>query len=452
MMDMEKPEILIIEDDNSIRNILVKLLSLEGYLVHSSENGLKGLDLVLSRDIRVVLTDVKLPDISGIELIQKIKEKNSIIEIVVLTAYGNISDAVQAMKYGAFDYLRKGEDDDKIPFIVGRALEKNKLTRRLKRLESRVKDLTDFDSLIGKSKTFVDALELAKKVANTNTTVLLLGETGSGKELFAQSIHHAGRRNMNSFVAINCAAVPKELQESEFFGHKKGAFTGANHDKKGLFEEANKGTLFLDEIGEMAPDLQAKLLRALETNTISRIGDTLPINVDVRIIAATNRIVKELIESGDFRKDLYYRLNTFQIEIPPLRERTDDIEILAKHFIELFCSRMDREQVTHDEHFMSKLKSYSWPGNIRELKNVIERAIILSENSILTENLLPKELLEYFMGDQIEKDHFSLEESEKNHILQILKKVNGNKQEAASVLKIGLTTLYRKLKEYGIEN
>jgi len=447
---MKNAEILIIEDEYNLRNLLAKILSLEDYIVHTAENGSMGFDLAKRKDISVVITDVKLPDSNGIELVEKIKTEKPFVEVIVLTAYGNISDAVKAMKYGAFDYLRKGEDDDKIPFIVKRAIEKKNLSKRVKLLESRVSELSDFDNIIGLSPIFLKSIDLAKKVVSTDTTVLLLGETGTGKELFAESIHHTGKRNQKPFIAINCASIPKELQESEFFGHKKGSFTGANYDKKGLFEEANHGTLFLDEIGEMDLDLQAKLLRALETNTIQRVGDSNPIFVDVRIIAATNRSIPDQIANNRFRKDLYYRLNAFTINIPSLMERRDDIEILVKHFTKLLSSKLDKEILYQTSGFIQRMKAYNWPGNIRELKNIIERAIILTEDGILSEDLLPQELLTGVNHLLPAIDH-SIESVEKNHIQMVLKNTCGNKTEAAAMLKIGLTTLYRKLKDYGLE-
>jgi two-component system, NtrC family, response regulator len=447
---MENPEILIIEDEPNIRNILAKILTLEGYTVYTAENGMKGLHLAKEKQVSVVITDVKLPDINGIELVEKIKTEKSSVEVIVLTAYGNVIDAVKAMKFGAFDYLRKGEDDDKIPFVVKRAIEKKNLTKRVKQLESRVSELSDFNSIIGLSPSFLKSIEMAKKVAATNTSVLLLGETGTGKELFAESIHHGSKRRLDPFIAVNCASIPKELQESEFFGHKKGSFTGAIYDKKGFFEEANHGTLFLDEIGEMNHDLQAKLLRALETNTIQRIGDMNPILVDIRIIAATNRNLTEQIANEKFRRDLFYRLNTFTIDIPPLRERKDDIEILLKHFIKSLSSKLDKQISKYTSGFLDKLISYNFPGNIRELKNIIERAIILSENGILSEELLPLELAGQIPYVE-ETDNQSIESVEKNHIIKVLNEVKGNKNEAAAILKIGLTTLYRKLKDFGLE-
>jgi two-component system, NtrC family, response regulator len=451
---MNKTSILIIEDERKIREILSRILEIEGYEVFSVEKGMPGLELLGKDGIKVVITDVKLPDINGIDLIDKIKEIDPSIEVIVLTAYGNITDAVRAIKAGAFDYLRKGEDDDKIPFIVSRVFEKLNFQKQIRNLEERIDKKSGFDKIIGSSNRISQSIELAKKVAATDTTVLLLGETGTGKELFAEAIHNAGKRRNKPFIAINCAAIPRELQESEFFGHKKGAFTGANYDKKGVLEEADTGTLLLDEIGEMDIELQAKLLRAIETGSFTKIGDNNIITVDIRIIAATNRILSEEVSAGRFRKDLFYRLNMFTIEIPSLRERMDDMEILVRHLIENINKKLNKNIRTYEKGFLEKLMNYSWPGNIRELKNVLERAVILSDADILSEFLLPVEILiikkEIIIDPSTEKDD-SMESIEKEHIIKILNKTSNNKIETAKLLKIGLTTLYRKLKDYGIE-
>jgi two-component system, NtrC family, response regulator len=457
---MNDNQVLLIEDEKKIRELLSRILEIEGYKVFSSEDGKGGLEILTKYDIKVVITDVKLPDINGIELLEKIKGFNSSIEVIVLTAYGNITDAVKAIKSGAFDYLRKGEDDDKIIFVLSRAFEKIRLKKQIKNLEAKIEVKNSFDKIIGNSNKILSSIELAKKVAPTDTTVMLLGETGVGKELFAEAIHEASKRRDKKFIAINCAAIPEDLQESEFFGHKKGSFTGANYDKKGVFEEADGGTLFLDEIGEMNIELQAKLLRAIETGSFNRIGENAGVSVNIRIITATNRVLSEEVSSGRFRKDLYYRLNTFSIVIPSLRERKDDIEVFIKYFIELSNQKINKRIENYDRGFLDKLLSYSFPGNTRELKNIIERSVILSENNLLTENLLPSEILSY-QPVVLEKNfdpnngYFDSEESiesiEKSHIIKTLSKVNNNKIEAAKILKIGLTTLYRKLKEYGIE-
>jgi transcriptional regulator with PAS, ATPase and Fis domain len=320
-------------------------------------------------------------------------------------------------------------------------------------LEHRLESKSSFSKIIGKSSAIHKMIEMSKKVAVTDTTVLLLGETGTGKELLAEAIHLASRRRKGPFIAINCAAIPKDLQESELFGHKKGSFTGANTDKKGYFEVADRGTIFLDELGEMSPDLQAKLLRALENKNINRVGDTTPIPIDVRIVAATNRELLSESKDLEFRKDLYYRLSTFTIDLPALRERRDDIDLLTTHFVKTNCEKLNKGQLRVSREFMVALKNYSWPGNIRELKNVIERAVILAESDELTIDTLPNEFINSSSsaGSALVNDFVDLRTVEKNHILKILSRAEGNKTEAAKMLDIGLATLYRKLKEYDLE-
>ena len=331
-----KETILIIDDENELRNLLVKLLRLEDYNTYDADNGKNGLNILKSDDISVVITDVKLPDINGIDLIIKIRELNPLCEIIVLTAYGTIEDGVRAIKEGAFDYITKGDEDNKIIPLVKRAAEKYQLKKRIELLEKNVSQKYNFDTISGDSILIKNAKEIASKVALTDTPVLLLGETGTGKELFAQAIHYSSNRKDKPFVAVNCSAIAKELLESEMFGYKAGAFTGAVKNKKGLFEEANIGTLFLDEIGELDLSLQAKLLRVLETNDFIKPGDTKPTQVDVRIIAATNRNLEKEIKEGNFRLDLFYRISVMKIEIPSLRERKEDIPLLAEYFIRLF--------------------------------------------------------------------------------------------------------------------
>lgn len=443
-----KANILIIEDEKSILNLLTQMLTLEGFHVFAIENMKDAFRILNSEQINIVLTDVRLPDGDGITITAKIKKDFPDTEVIVLTAYANVKDAVKAMKLGAFDYLTKGDDDDKIVFVVNRAFEKAMLTRKIKVLEDKLKVSARFENITGKSHLLLESINLAKKVALTDTTVLLFGETGTGKELFARAIPDAGNRRSKPLITVNCAAIPRELQESEFFGHKKGSFTGAIADKKGVFEEAHTGTLFLDEIGEMSIDLQAKLLRAIENKIIYRIGDNTPIEVDVRIIAATNRDLYLESQKGNFRVDLLYRINSFSIELPPLRKRKEDIKLLAMEFIQNFEERTGKKIHSINSSFWDKLLLYDYPGNIRELKGIIERAIILSEDNILSGELLPDILFQSVKNDY---SNLSINELEKFHIIKILQQTSNNKNETARILGIGLTTLYRKIKEYNIE-
>lgn len=444
--------ILIIDDEEKLRTLLSRIISLEGFEVIQAADCKTALKKLEQNDFDVALCDVKLPDGNGVELSKKIKERYPHIEIILLTAYGNIPDGVQAIKNGAFDYITKGDDNNKIIPLLHRAMEKVNLVKRLQQLQKQVGDKYSFDNIIGKSKPIVSAISLAKKVAHTDTTVLLLGETGTGKEVFAQAIHHASPRANRPFVAINCSAFSKELLDSEMFGHKAGAFTGASKDKKGLFEEANTGTIFLDEIGEMSLELQAKLLRVLETGEYIKVGESKTNKTNVRIIAATHRHLENEIEAGNFRQDLFYRLSVFQINLPPLRERVVDIEILANQFVEVFCIKTKQNVKRLSADFVEALKQHQWKGNIRELKNIIERCVILSNDSELTVEDLPAELQNFSSHTKSGKQlsAFDLASAEKLHIQKVLNYTNGNKTETARLLNIAITTLYRKLEEYKI--
>lgn len=446
---MNLTSILIIDDEPQLRQLLARLLSVEGFEVVESDSIKNGLKQLEKHPFNVVLLDVKLPDGNGVELTKTIKEKYPETEIIVQTAYGNIADGVSAIKNGAFDYLVKGDDNNKIIPLINKAIEKSNLQFKIKELQQQLNQTLSFDAIIGKAALLQQAITLAKKVAPTDSTVLLEGETGVGKELFAQALHYASPRKNKAFVAVNCSAFPKDLLESELFGHRKGAYTGATTDKKGLFEEATNGTLFLDEIGEMNFDLQAKLLRVLETQSFIKVGDSTPTKVNVRIIAATNRTLTKEIEQEHFRADLYYRLASFKILIPALRDRKEDIETLAIHFMLLYSAKLKKRITSIDAAFLKQLKNYSWKGNIRELKNIIERAVILCETETLTCNLLPAEITQ--CDDVTSVTTNSLASMEKNHIQKILQHAKGNKTKTAEILGIGLTTLYRKMEEYGIE-
>ncbi len=439
-------KILIIDDEEKLRQLLKRIISLEGFDVSESGSLKEAVKLLDKESSDVVLCDVKLPDGNGVDFVKESKIRYPATEFILLTAYGNIADGVQAMRNGAFDYITKGDDNDKIIPLLHRALEKVHLARKLEQLQKQVGQKYSFESILGDSVEINEAITLAKKVAATDATVLLLGETGTGKEVFAQAIHHNSNRGNKTFIAVNCSAFSKELLESELFGHKAGAFTGAVKDKKGLFEEANGGTIFLDEIGEMPAELQAKLLRVLESGEFIKVGDTKTIKVNVRIIAATNRDLQKEIETGHFRSDLFYRLSVFQIELPPLRERIMDIPALAKHFTIVFAAKTNKAAHVLQKEYVAALQQYNWPGNIRELKNVIERSVILENGNELTTSTLPFNL--QHPADGKAPSSFELAVVEKQHIQKVLQHTNGNKTEAAKLLGIGLTTLYRKIEEY----
>lgn len=445
----EKKTLLIIDDEPNLRNLLERIFLLEGYDVKSFASAGEGIDSIEHNNYCVALIDVILPDINGIELTKIIKDKSPDTAIIVMTAFASIKDGVEAIKNGAFDYLEKGKDEDEIILKVNQAAENAGLKFKVKQLQSRLEKNMSFNTITGKSKIISEAIELAKKVADTNTAVLLLGETGTGKELFAQAIHETSSRKSKPFIAINCSAIPKDLQESELFGYVKGAFTGAVKDKKGLFEAANEGTVFLDEIGEMSIETQSKLLRVLETNTFTRVGDTNTTHTDVRVISATNKDLKSEIEKGNFKNDLYYRINTFSIYLPSLRERIDDLELLINSFIKNYNEKLKKHINSASPEFISVLKEYTFPGNIRELKNIIERAMILSKGNMLEAGDLPEEITEIKPLDELHSG--SLKEIEKQHILKIYSENKHNKSVTAEKLGIGSVTLYRKLKEYGVD-
>jgi two-component system NtrC family response regulator len=442
--------ILIIDDEEKLRSLMKRIISLEGFTVSEAGNLKQAEKLIEKEQPEVLLCDVKLPDGNGVDFVSKIKAKYPGIEIILLTAFATVQDGVQAIKNGAFDYIVKGNDNDKIIPLLNRAIEKVQLQKRLQQLQKQVGRQYSFDNILGTSAEIKEAIQLAKKVAATDTTVLLLGETGTGKEVFAQAIHAESKRNSQPFLAVNCSSFSKELLESEIFGHKAGAFTGATKDKKGLIEEADQGTLFLDEIGEMPADLQAKLLRVLETNEFIKVGDSKPSKVDVRIIAATNRDLKQDLESGKFREDLFYRLNVFTISLPPLRERKKDIPALANYFLQLFSDKTNKRVSSIQPEVMNHLQAYNWKGNIRELKNTIERAVILEDNDQLTVSSLPFELQNIESGSGDISSAFHLSTREKQHIRKVLHHTKGNKTKTAELLGIGLTTLYRKMEEYHI--
>lgn len=443
-------KILIIDDEEKLRNLMARIITLEGFEVLEAMNAKTAWKKLEQHDVDIVVCDVRLPDANGVELCHQIKLKLPLTEIIVLTAYGNIPDGVQAMKNGAFDYITKGDDNDKIIPLLNRAMEKVQLQKRVVQLEKQIGKHYEFENIIGESPLLRDAIELAKKVAPTEATVMLLGETGTGKEVFAQAIHHASKRSANPFLALNCSSFNKELLESELFGHKAGAFTSAVKDKKGLIEEADQGTLFLDEIGEMHIDLQSKLLRVLETNEFIKVGDTKPTRVNVRIITATNRDLHQEIEEGKFREDLFYRLNVFTIQLPPLRERKKDIPLLANYFMKYFAERTNQNVTEMSKEFLEHLQHHEWKGNIRELKNIMERAVILATSPRLSVENLPLELQVINHKAHGTLSAFDLASVEKLHIQRVLNHTRGNKTEAAKLLNIGLTTLYRKIEEYGL--
>ena len=442
-------KILLIDDEPTIRMLLSRILELEGYEVLKAKDRATALYILNKQEVQVVLCDVFLPDGNGVDMVQELQPLAPNAKIILLTAHGNIPDGVQAIKNGAFDYIVKGDDNRKIIPIVSRAMDAiaAEQKQQSKKKDVRVNTVT-FGNIVGKSPALAHVISQANKVAATDVAVLINGETGTGKELFAQAIHNASHRSAGAFLALNCSAFSRELLESELFGYKEGAFTGAVKDKRGLLEEANHGTVFLDEIGEMALELQSKLLRVLETGEFVKVGDTKTTRVDVRIISATNRNLKEEIANGRFREDLYFRLSVFRIELPPLRQRPEDILLLAQHFAERFSKQIGCPVPALSPDAKSLFLSYPWPGNVREMMNTMEHALIVCDSEVTREDL-PIDMLSDESSTQAD-DSLDLKSVERNHIIKVLHHTHGNKTETARLLKIGLTTLYRKIEEYGI--
>ena len=444
-------KILIIDDEPTIRMLLARLLELEGYEVVKAQDRATALHILREQTVQVVLCDVFLPDGNGVDMVGELQELAPAAKIVLLTAHGNIPDGVKAIKAGAFDYIVKGDDNRKIIPIVSRAIDAARGGRKQPSPKAGAECDTaayTFDGIVGSSPALKVVVDQARKVAATDVAVLINGETGTGKEVFAQAIHRGSPRRSEVFLALNCSAFSRELLESELFGYKAGAFTGAVKDKTGLFEEAHHGTLFLDEIGEMALDLQAKLLRVLETGEFVKIGDTKPTRVDVRILSATNRNLKDEIANGCFREDLYFRLSVFRLSLPPLRERGDDILLFARHFAALSSRRLGREEPRLSAEAQKLFLSYPWPGNVREMKNAIEHALIVCDD-VITPGDLPIDMLTA-EPQREDTESLDLKSVEQSHIIKVLRHTGGNKTEAARLLKIGLTTLYRKIDEYEI--
>ena len=451
------PNILVVEDKDSMRNMLHDTLTEEGYRVDSVTNGRQAIDLVSNKSYDLVLTDLRMPEVDGLALLSKVKELDADTSVIVMTAYGTIEDAVSAMKNGAFDFLTKPFDTEHLCVLVGRALENRRLIAENSLLRQELLAAYGIDNIIGKNSKMVELGQLVQKVAQSDASVLLQGESGTGKELFARAIHNLSLRKDGPYITINCAAIPAELLENELFGSEKGAFTGAHARKMGKFEIANGGTIFLDEIGDMDVALQAKLLRVLQQKNFERLGGNKTVDVDVRMIAATNMDLPELIRQKRFREDLYYRLSVFPLNIPSLRERPDDIPLLAETFVAKYCREMRKPEKALTKEAMNLLEKYHWPGNVRELENTIERAVILAEGRKITPEHLAIRLRR---TDEIQlREGAGLKEigayaqmqAERGAIMRVLKEVRGNKRKAAKVLKIDYTTLFDKIKKYDIE-
>jgi len=455
---MEK--ILIIDDEKSILDLLKVVFKKEGWEVKASLSAAKAIELIEKEDFDLLISDIKMPQMSGMEILKRVKKMQPDIPVVMITAYGSIKQAVEALKAGAIDYVVKPFEIDELKIIVSHGLEQRKLKLENMLLKKELKKKYTFENMLGKSKKMIEVFNLIEKIAATDSTILITGESGTGKEMAARSIHYTSPRRKNQFVSLNCGALPESLLESELFGHIRGSFTGAIADKKGMFEVAQKGTLFLDEIGETSPLTQIKLLRALQEKTIRKVGSTEEVTVDARIVAATNQNLKKKIKEGKFREDLFYRLNIISFEMPPLREKMNDLPLLVDHFLQKYCQRMRKEIQKISPEVMSIFGSYSWPGNVRELENVIERAVAIEDSDVVRINSLPKDVLTSPQEGESASLYINpgfnlyscLDELSQNYIKQARFEAGGNLRQTASLLGISYRSLRYLIDKYGLKS
>lgn len=447
--------ILIVDDEKSIRETLKIIFKNLDYRVFTAQDGFEAINIIKSNIIDIMVTDLRMPGMDGIELMQKALEIDSSIETIFISAYADIKSAVKVVKMGAFDYIEKSFSTDELIFTIEKAIELRKLKEENRSLRRRVEGKYNYDGVIAKSEGMQKIIDMVNRVANSKANILLTGESGVGKDVMANYIHKRSSRAENSFIVINCGAIPENLIESELFGHEKGSYTGADRMSKGKFELADKGTIFLDEIGELPLHAQVKFLRVLQEKQIYRIGSEKSISVDVRIIAATNKNLSEEVEKGNFREDLYYRLNVVNLEIPPLRDRKDDIPVLAEYFLIEFSKEYNKKIKYFEVEALNYFMAYDWKGNVRELKNVIERSILVAndEEELLLKNHLPKEITGLDSNDDSnDNKEKTLADYEKMIIENTLKRYEGNKTKTAEVLGIKRQTLYNKLKDYNLDS
>jgi DNA-binding NtrC family response regulator len=451
---MAGERILVVEDEEGMREFLNILLAKEGYDVTTCESGAQAIEMFKEQNFHLVVTDIKMPGIDGIEVLSRIKEIDPTVPVIIMTGYASMETAIEAVNKGAYSYLRKQTSNEDIKQIIKKAIEMRWLTKENKLLKQQLRKNHRDRKTIGKSERIKQVFVLIDKVAETDSTIMIYGESGTGKELIAREIHYKSKRADGPFVSINCGALPETLLESELFGHVRGSFTGAVRDKEGLFAVAKGGTFFLDEVGETSPAIQVKLLRVLQEKEIIPVGGTKPVKVDVRLIAATNADLEQNVDDGKFRADLFYRLNVIPVRIPPLRQRKDDIPLLVEHFLKVYCERIGKAPKTISSEAMDCLMRYGWPGNVRELENSIERAVILQEGRMVVPDDLPQKVR---FGSRerpasvVSTCNITLEELEKEYLLKVLNEVGWRKKKAAAILGINPSTLYRKLQRYGFE-
>jgi two-component system NtrC family response regulator len=454
---MRSRRVLVVDDDESLRRVTQVQLEEEGYTVSAAPNGEEALCILTRRPQDLVITDLSMPGMSGVDLLRKIVAEYPETTVVLVTAYGTVESAVEAMKLGAYDYITKPVNPESLRQVVKRALERLSLSEEVHTLRCALDHKVGFENILGHSKSLIYMLDVAARAAQTDVTVLIRGETGTGKELVAQGIHQSSFRKNRPFVTINCGAIPRDLLESELFGHVKGSFTGALSDKKGRIETAAGGTVFLDEIGEIPPEMQVKLLRLIQEHEIDKVGRNGSLEVDVRIIAATHRNLLAMVVDGTFREDLYYRLNVVPIEMPPLRERKEDIPELVEHFFARAKERHDRANLKLPEALLPYFSSWHWPGNIRELENVIERLVVLAAGDEVAVEDLPEELRRGSPGMDVLRmdlpaEGINLESIEKELILQALVRFNWNQSQAARYLDLSRKTLIYRMERFGLRN
>ncbi len=451
-----KAKVLIVDDDTSMCELLAEGLTQQGYEARWKASAHEALAEIEQRNFDVVLTDINMKDMNGLELCQRATEAHPELPVIVITAFGSMETAVQAIRAGAYDFITKPFDIDVVSIAIERAVKHGVLTRQVQQLQRAVDESRRFDELLGASAAMKEVYDLLERVAESESTVLVSGESGTGKELVARALHRRSKRATGPFVAINCAAMPEQLLESELFGHTKGAFTDARTARPGLFVQAKGGTIFLDEIGDMPLGLQPKLLRALQERSVRPVGGDHETPIDVRVVAASNRDLETAIEERKFREDLYYRINVIHVELPPLRARGADVLLLAQHYLEHFAAQSQKDVRSLDSEAAERLSAYAWPGNVRELANCLERAVALTRSESIGSADLPEKIRNYRTSHVLvaatdPSELVPLEEVEKRYILRVLEAVGGNKTLAAQVLGLDRKTLYRKLDRYGAE-